>query len=151
YGTTTQGEESRDLFVDRAGNIYLLGDAVNAAGNSDFTLVKYSPDGTFQWARSYDGPGAGTDYAVKVALDPTGNVYVSGYSDDSGSRGKDFALIKYSGDGTPVWTNRVSGAGNFTDVLTGMGVDRTGQIYLTGQSYTSATTSDFLTVQVIQQ
>jgi hypothetical protein len=60
--------------------------------------------------RVYSGPGNGDDYPVAIAVDTSGNVFVSGYSFGRGS-GFDHATIKYSGAGVPLWTNRFDGPG----------------------------------------
>jgi hypothetical protein len=49
----------------------------------------------------------------------------------------DYATIKYSSVGVPVWTNRYNGSGNFWDWSHSVAVDDLGNCYVTGQSVTS--------------
>jgi hypothetical protein len=57
------------------------------------------------WTNRYDGPGNDLDYPSAVAVDNSGNVFVTGHS--IGSEGNDdYATIAYSGAGVPLWTNR---------------------------------------------
>ena len=62
------------------------------------------------WVQRYNGPGNGDDHATAVAVDGSNNVIVTGYSTGSGS-GYDYATIKYSSAGVPLWTNRYNGPG----------------------------------------
>ena len=66
------------------------------------------------WVQRYNGPGNGDDYARAVAVDSSNNVIVTGYSAGNGS-GYDYATIKYSSAGVPLWTNRYNGPGNGDD------------------------------------
>src|ERR1041385_6119047 len=67
--------------------------------------VSPSADAAEEWVRYYNGTGNGNDQAVGIAADTNGNVFVTGYSFGAGS-GTDFATVKYSADGAPLWTNR---------------------------------------------
>jgi hypothetical protein len=50
------------------------------------------------WVRRYNGPANGEDKAVALAVDRSGNAYVTGESPGSGTL-SDFATIKYLSDG----------------------------------------------------
>jgi hypothetical protein len=66
------------------------------------------------WTNYYSGPGNGDDKAAATLVDGSGNVFVTGYS--AGSRGdSDYATIKYSSAGVPLWTNRYDGPANDDD------------------------------------
>ncbi|HCV44223.1 MAG TPA: hypothetical protein DGH68_12115, partial [Bacteroidetes bacterium] len=79
------------------------------------------------WSARYDSPEKGTDYPLLIALDPSGSVYVTGYS--SGSQGfLPSTTLKYDADGSQRWAVRY-GIG-FTPLC--MQVDRSGNIYVGG-------------------
>jgi len=81
------------------------------------------------WTKRYNGPENGYDFATAVAVDASGNVFVTGYSYDSDSGGNwDYATIAYSGAGVPLWTNRYVGSAS------AVAVDANGNVFVTGSS-----------------
>jgi uncharacterized delta-60 repeat protein len=114
----------------------------------DYATIKYSSAGVPLWTNRYDGPGNSTDDALAVAVDRSGNVIVTGYSYGSGSSW-DYATIKYSSAGIPLWTNRYNGPGNGLDEARAVTVDRSGNVIVTGISTGSGGNYDFVTVKYI--
>jgi hypothetical protein len=54
----------------------------------------YDKDGTWKWAKTYDGPAKADDYPVAVGVDAQHNVYVTGAS--PGLSGySDIVTLKY--------------------------------------------------------
>ena len=84
------------------------------------------------WTNRYNGPGNGSDVAKAIAVDSSGNVFVTGYATGSGS-GSDYATIKYSGAGVPLWTNRYDVLGH-DDKANAIAVDGTGNVFVTGET-----------------
>src|SRR5215468_12663439 len=66
------------------------------------------------WTNFYNGPANDSDVARAVAVDSSGNVFVTGSSTfSSGSTLRTgCGTVKYSNDGVPLWTNRFDGPGN---------------------------------------
>jgi len=78
---------------------------------------------------------SGEDVAIGVAVDSSGNSYVTGYTDggldgNSSSGKKDFFLIKYNSSGTKEWTKQEGSSGD--DYAYGVAVDSSDNIYVTG-------------------
>ena len=135
------------LAVDVTGNVLVTGQAYDSAFvNSDYATIKYSGAGVPLWTNRYHGPGIGFNSASAVAVDGSGNVFVTGYSVDTNSL-DDYTTIKYSGAGTPLWTNRYNGSGNSTDQAFALAVDGSGNVFVTGNSYNTNTYNDFVTIK----
>src|SRR5437016_1113436 len=67
--------------TDANDNVYVTGYATNSGAGKDMLTIKYDPAGNIAWSRSYNGPVNGGDYSYSLALDNSGNVYVTGRSD----------------------------------------------------------------------
>jgi hypothetical protein len=91
-------DEANAIAVDDMGNIYVTGYSWGSGTNWDYATVKYDPNGIEQWVERYNGPGNGDDDATAIVLDNGGNIYVTGWSDGSGTY-HDYATIKYSPTG----------------------------------------------------
>src|SRR6266404_1030813 len=96
------------------------------------------------WVQRYNVAAQVETRAVKAAADPDGNVVVAGYS-VTGRNGADIVIIKYSGEGVPLWTNRYDGPGHSSDYVQCLAVDTSANIYLGGYS-TSSSGSECITL-----
>lgn len=85
---STKLDYGNALTEDAAGNIYLTGEfngtidfgssvVLTSAGNVDFFLVKFDPQGKAIWGRS--GGGTLTDRGYGVVIDKSGNIVVTGH------------------------------------------------------------------------
>jgi len=90
------------IALDSSGNVYVTGMGCGYGNDSDYATVKYNSAGEQQWVARYDGPGHNLDTAMAIAVDPSGNVYVTGRSTGSGTD-YDCATVKYSPSGQEAW------------------------------------------------
>jgi uncharacterized delta-60 repeat protein len=85
------------IAIDFGGNIYITGYTFSNQNNyPDYLTLKYNPDGNLLWSTTYSNPSYSNnqDYASAIALDDSGHVFVTGWSQGNGS-GYDYATIKY--------------------------------------------------------
>lgn len=158
-----QIDNVRDVAVDAVGNVYLTGSFIgtvdfNPAGGTanlisasttfpDFYVQKLTTAGVYSWAKRVGGTGF--DEAYSLALDATGNVYVTGYFSlfadfDPGAGAdtlfaapsRDVFILKLTSAGLYVWAKQLDGS-LFTSIGNDIYVDAGQNIYLTG--YFSAT------------
>jgi hypothetical protein len=139
-----------DLAVDGHGNVYVAGATDHSWPNessSDYATIKYYPNGDTAWVRRYNGPGNSNDYALAIAVDDSGNVYVTGFSFDSTGEYNDYATVKYYPNGDTAWVRRYNGPANAYDEACDVAVDASGYVYVTGYSDGTPTYPDFATIK----
>ncbi len=137
------------MAVDGSNSVIVTGYSLSSEISDDYATIKYSSAGLPLWTNRYNGPGNDYDAAIAVAVDSSNNVIVTDASIGSGS-GCDYATIKYSSAGVPLWTNRYDGPGNSNDVATAMAVDHGGNVIVAGYSTGIGSGYDFATVKYIR-
>lgn len=155
---TTEGDSGQSVAVDTIGHIYVAGYTwgdldgnTNAGGEcmatpsasqpcGDLFLTKWNADGTKAWTKQW-----GTvkpDYGNSVAVDPAGNIFVTGYvwdgldgnayagADCANSPCADIFLTKWTADGTKMWTKQWGTTKDERGIS--VATDAEGNIYVTG-------------------
>ncbi len=142
--------DSRDLAVaiavDNSGNVCVTGESYGIGAQPDYATIKYYPNGDTAWVRRYDGPANDVDYAYALAVDDSGNVYVTGEAYAGTETYEDYTTIKYYPNGDTAWVRRFDGPGGSIDWAYDLAVDGSGNVYVTGLSGTAGTPSDYATV-----
>ena len=133
-GPDSDEDNATALTIDNSGNVYVTGYSFVSGPRHDYTTIKYDSNGDTVWVRRYNGPGNNTDLALAIAVDISGNAYVTGESIGSGP-GEDYATVKYNSLGEKQWDARYNGPGNYWDRARAITVDDSGYVYVTGDSY----------------
>ena len=133
------------IAIDGSDNLYVTGNytglfdstTFSSAGDSDVFVTKYSSAGRLLWEESQGGPGH--DDGTGVAVDSSGNVFVTGDfigkasfgTVQLSSAGQDDVFIeRLSTSGTTIWAKSLGGTG--FDAGFGIAVDGNDNVYGTG-------------------
>ncbi len=133
-GSENSDDLASAIAVDSNGDVVVTGHSMGSGGLYDYATIKYANNGIPLWTNRYNGPGNGSDYPVALAMDGNGNVFVTGASRAVVGY-YDYATIKYSSAGVPLWTNRFNGSGNDEDRATAVAVDGSGNVFVAGYSW----------------
>ena len=160
-GSTT--DYWRGVVVDAAGNAYLAGTfntsvvfgsiTLTTPSNTDIFVAKLTASGTFAWAVQ-GGSKYYTELASGIAMDASGDLYVTGYFQSpvtfgsttlTSAGGWDLFVAKLSSAGTYQWAVRAGGAAS--DQTNDIASDGAGGVYITG-TYTGPATFGSTTLAV---
>ena len=138
------------IAVDTSGNVYVTGDSYatwgsplnphGGNGNDDIVVLKLNSSGAYQWHTFYGS--ASSDYGIGIAVDTSGNIYVTGDSyatwgsplnPHGGNGNDDIVVLKLNSSGAYQWHTFYGSASS--DYGIGIAVDTSGNIYVTGDSY----------------
>jgi hypothetical protein len=134
FGTTLRNDEAKAIAVDAQGNSYVTGtgwDAVN--GKQAIATVKYDTYGNKKWEAFYSGTYPNDDCGNAIVVDPSGNVYVTGFVRNTVT-GADLAVLKYHPNGILHWSYELDGSSGYplSDAGRAITLDAQGKIYVTG-------------------
>ena len=137
------------IALDNSGNVHLAGYSVNPGNKRDFCVVKLNSVGDTLWTRTINGSDNNDDEALAIAVDGSGNVYATGYA-KANTSDNDYLTVKYNASGVLQWTASYNYSSNQVDQANSIGIDGSGNVYITGQSDNDATTNvndDYATVK----
>ncbi len=132
-------DDSYSVAVDGSGNAYISGWTFGVVGDSsaggiDAFLVKFDSLGNELWTQQIGTEG--TDYCYSVAVDGSGNAFISGYTNGDlagpSAGGQDAFLVKYDSLGNELWTQQTGTSGD--EYSYSVAVDALGNAYITGQT-----------------
>jgi hypothetical protein len=134
---TASDDSSYSVAVDAAGSVYMTGRTDGSlsgpnAGGEDIFLTKFDTSGNVLWRQQIGTAGADRSYSV--AVDGSGSVYISGYTEgDLGGTNAgsyDAFLTKLDASGNVLWSQQIGTA--HTDFSSSVAVDASGSSYISG-------------------
>jgi uncharacterized delta-60 repeat protein len=134
------------MSVDQDGNVYVSGSSINSNSTFDIATIKYNNLGQLQWVKRYNGTADGNDFSQGLEVDQSGNVFIAGTSDSTGTV-YDYVTVKYNASGNTEWVKKYNGPANDGDLVSSMSLDNSGNVYTTGWSFGTTTNSDYATVK----
>jgi hypothetical protein len=131
------------IAVDTTDGLYVTG-----TSNNQYATLRYKAStGEQVWVSRY-GENGGEDVASAIAVDNAGGVYVTGVS-ESGDSISMFGTLKYAAaDGAQLWDVQTAGP---EDGAVDMALDASGNVIVTGYSFSFDTGYDFLTLKYSQE
>jgi hypothetical protein len=143
-GGTDEG--AGHLLFDNWGNIIVAG--WSGILIFDYLTVKFDTAGNVLWVKDWNGPADDDDILTGLAIDPTGNVAVTGRTENGPSWLSDYATVKYDSSGNKLWEDIYDGPGNEDDEAYGVVMDASGNVYVTGFSDAGPPTGyDYTTIK----
>jgi Beta-propeller repeat len=135
----SNGASGQAIAVDSSGNIYVAAYGSTQPNTLFCATIKYNAAGEQQWVAEYHG-GGGADEPAAVVVDNAGNVYVTGTTQIC--PGSDYLTLKYNSAGQEQWVARYYGPQEHLDAAKAIDVDNSGNVYVTGRSF-----SDYATIK----
>jgi hypothetical protein len=137
---------SSRIAIDPAGDIVVLGETSRDSTRIPIVL-KFNPDGNLIRATRLPGPEEETWYLNEMALDARGTICAAGCSDLHGAGINPMLAVKLDPLGNILWTARHVAVGSEENAAYGLALDRAGNVFVTGTSKMSASSSRISTVR----
>ena len=132
-GPANRGDITHAVAVDGSGNVVVTGYSYNGT-NYDYYTAKYAAaNGALLWEKRHSGPPISQDDEDfhAMAVDGSGNVVVTGYSDGAPNFG--YFTAKYAAaNGALLWEKRFDGTDNYNGEAHAVAVDGSGDVIVTG-------------------
>jgi len=151
-------EVAYSIYVDMENNVYIAGkfdsssldfggEKLTNAGDYDIFLAKFDSNGNHIWSKSFGG--SGDDEAHSIAVDTSGNIYITGWFKSStidfggekltNAGDYDIFLAKFDSNGNHIWSKGFGG--KYADYSYSLSLDNSNNLFLTG--YFNSSDIDF--------
>ncbi|MBK8983681.1 MAG: SBBP repeat-containing protein [Ignavibacteria bacterium] len=145
-GNSSSVEIPEKAVTDEAGNVIITGTSHEPGVLFDIVTIKYNSEGDLLWKKHFNGASSGNDFADDMALDESGNIYVSGSTFEAATI-NDYLIIKYSSAGDELWHKTYNGTANGNDNMTSIAADVSGNAVITGTSVGAGSGLDIVTIK----
>jgi len=132
----------QDMTIDVNSNIYITGFRYDQNTHRDCRTIKYNSLGVRIWISDYMGPTYSDDQGLAVTADDLGNVYVTGFTHSNNySDYSKYLTLKYDESGIQQWA-AIYGEQYERNIANDIEVDKSGNVYVTGNAFSSNLTSN---------
>ncbi len=133
--------EPDSMFTDSSENTYYAGYSNTLPSGTEYSqnIVKYNSSGSIVWQRKLEISGS-DDIAYSSAVDSSGNVYIVGYSFNSGAGTAYGTYVKYNSSGTIQFQKRLADLYTYVTIRAAI-LDSSGNLYICGETYNNTTDS----------
>ena len=148
-GAAHGNDRGRAVAMDAQGNVVVTGFLSAPTTSQDLFVAKYaSANGSLLWEKIITQPQSAGDGGNAIAVDGAGDVVVTGYVYFL-NRSQDYYTAKFRGsDGQLLWEQTEDGSlTGGEDVATALALDSAGNVIVTGNSYSSNETRDYMTIK----
>ena len=133
------------MAIDNSNNVYVTGYSAAVTSGYDYATIKYNSNLSQQWLQRTSN--SGSDFPFFITVDnASGYVFVTGSSFGSGT-GYDYLTISYTSTGTFNWEKRENSSSSGNDYASGIAVQDTDRIFVTGSANFSGTGIAFYTLR----
>ncbi len=139
-------DAAEGIAVDASGHVYVTGYSDGGSTGYDYVTIEYDAQGNEQWVARHNGTANNRDYAQAIAVNASGQVYVTGYSQNL-LTGQDYTTVKYDSSGKQLWAATFDGGACYNDRARDLKLDRKGNVYVTGFRYGYRSQYDYATVK----
>ncbi|KKK96573.1 hypothetical protein LCGC14_2661420, partial [marine sediment metagenome] len=131
-------EYAYEIALDASGNTCITGVTSSyGPGHSAVFLLKYDSSGNLMWDKTWGG--SANDYGKGIALDSSGNTFITGIYGGAGY--SDVFLLKYDSSGNLLLYNTWKGSGYTFGY--GIALDTLGNAFITGDTGNYGEEGDF--------
>ncbi len=144
-GPLASTDQLTAMTKDNSDNIYVTGFSAASATGYDYATIKYNSSLVQQWVQRTTN--SGSDFPFSIAVhNPTSHVYVTGSTFSAGT-GYDYLTISYSFNGIFNWEKKENSSSSGNDYASGIAVQDTDKIFVTGSANFSGTGIAFYTLR----
>jgi uncharacterized delta-60 repeat protein len=149
-GGSSLDDIAKGIAVDASGNVYATGYSTSSSEGKNIVTVKFNSSGTQQWVHTYNDDLDGDDEANAMALDVSGNIYITGYTSTEIDYA-DYYIAKYDASGNELWSIHSDAPSHLNDKATNIVIDNNGDIVITGQSETDSSVYAYYTIKYVER
>ncbi len=124
--------QGKDICIGADGNIYVTGH-YNGPVDQKYMVLKYSPDGEFQWVTTFGHPPPNSNVMPKMVMDDACSVYLTAFTEAQIGE-MDFLTVKVDSQGVIQWISTYDGPDHLDDRPVELVLDAENNVYVAGAS-----------------